>query len=71
MPHDHHKMMVMDFKKRFIISTILTIPILLLSSMIQIATYRKMLENLFWATSYNVIAIPLAAGVLSSYGVII
>lgn len=28
------------------------------------ATYRKMIQNLFWATGYNVIAIPLAAGVL-------
>lgn len=28
------------------------------------ATYRKMIQNLFWAVGYNVIAIPLAAGVL-------
>jgi P-type Cu2+ transporter len=28
------------------------------------ATYRKMIENLFWAVGYNVVAIPLAAGVL-------
>ncbi|WP_460911190.1 heavy metal translocating P-type ATPase [Spirosoma areae] len=28
------------------------------------ATYRKMIQNLFWATGYNIIAIPLAAGVL-------
>lgn len=28
------------------------------------ATYRKMVENLLWATGYNVVAIPLAAGVL-------
>jgi Cu2+-exporting ATPase len=28
------------------------------------ATYRKMIQNLFWATGYNVIALPLAAGVL-------
>lgn len=28
------------------------------------ATYRKMIQNLWWATGYNVIAIPLAAGVL-------
>lgn len=28
------------------------------------ATYRKMIENLWWATGYNIIAIPLAAGVL-------
>lgn len=28
------------------------------------ATYRKMIQNLIWATGYNVVAIPLAAGVL-------
>ncbi|OLY94529.1 Cu2+-exporting ATPase [Cnuella takakiae] len=28
------------------------------------ATYRKMIQNLFWAVGYNIIAIPLAAGVL-------
>jgi Cu2+-exporting ATPase len=32
------------------------------------ATYRKMVQNLIWATAYNVIAIPLAAGVLYSTG---
>lgn len=35
------------------------------------ATYRKMKQNLIWATGYNVIAIPLAAGVLSGIGIII
>ena len=35
------------------------------------ATYRKMLQNLFWATGYNIIAIPLAAGVLASVGIIL
>lgn len=35
------------------------------------ATYNKMLQNLFWATGYNIIAIPLAAGVLFTYGIII
>ncbi len=34
-------------------------------------TYRKMIQNLFWATGYNVIAIPLAAGVLASKGIIL
>jgi Cu2+-exporting ATPase len=33
------------------------------------ATYDKMVQNLFWATGYNAIAIPLAAGVLYTYGV--
>ncbi|MDA3951509.1 MAG: copper-translocating P-type ATPase [Spirochaeta sp.] len=32
------------------------------------ATYRKMVQNLVWATGYNVVAIPLAAGVLYSTG---
>lgn len=32
------------------------------------ATYAKMLQNLFWATAYNAVAIPLAAGVLQSQG---
>ncbi|QKT05751.1 copper-translocating P-type ATPase [Mycoplasma sp. OR1901] len=32
-------------------------------------TYNKMIQNLIWATLYNLIAIPLAAGVLSSVGV--
>jgi Cu2+-exporting ATPase len=31
------------------------------------ATYRKMIENLVWAAGYNIIAIPLAAGVLYNY----
>ncbi len=34
-------------------------------------TYNKMIQNLFWATGYNVVAIPLAAGVLSSKGIIL
>src|SRR6266498_5026435 len=33
--HDHHAMMIADFKKRFIVVLILTIPIMLLSEMIQ------------------------------------
>jgi len=32
------------------------------------ASYRKMVQNLWWAAGYNVIAIPLAAGVLSHWG---
>lgn len=32
------------------------------------ATYQKMVQNLIWATAYNALAIPLAAGVLYNYG---
>ncbi|MDR4481394.1 MAG: copper-translocating P-type ATPase [Nitrospira sp.] len=35
------------------------------------ATYRKMIQNLVWATGYNVVALPLAAGVLSAWGVLL
>jgi len=35
------------------------------------ATYRKMIQNLIWATAYNIIALPLAAGILYNQGVVI
>jgi Cu2+-exporting ATPase len=35
------------------------------------ATYRKMQQNLFWATGYNVVGIPLAAGVLFGAGLLL
>jgi len=35
------------------------------------ATYRKMIQNLLWATGYNVLAIPLAAGVLYNVGIVL
>jgi Cu2+-exporting ATPase len=34
-------------------------------------TYSKMVQNLWWAAGYNIIAIPLAAGILANFGVII
>jgi len=34
-------------------------------------TYRKMIENLLWATGYNTVAIPLAAGVLYNIGILL
>lgn len=34
-------------------------------------TYKKIVQNLIWATAYNIIAIPLAAGVLYNLGIII
>lgn len=35
------------------------------------ATYRKMVQNLWWATGYNIVAIPLAAGVLYNVGIVL
>ncbi len=35
------------------------------------ATYRKMIQNLWWAAGYNIVAIPLAAGVLYSAGILL
>lgn len=35
------------------------------------ATYRKMIQNLAWATGYNAIAIPLAAGILYPWGILL
>ncbi|AEA33715.1 copper-translocating P-type ATPase [Hippea maritima] len=35
------------------------------------ATYKKMVQNLMWATGYNALAIPLAAGVLYNYGILL
>jgi Cu2+-exporting ATPase len=35
------------------------------------ATYRKMVQNLWWAAGYNIVAIPLAAGILASKGVLL
>jgi P-type Cu2+ transporter len=35
------------------------------------ASYRKMIQNLWWAAGYNVVAIPLAAGVLARWGIVL
>ena len=35
------------------------------------STYRKMVENLAWAAGYNIFAIPIAAGILYSYGILL
>jgi Cu2+-exporting ATPase len=35
------------------------------------ASYRKMIENLLWATGYNVVALPLAAGILAPWGILL
>ena len=34
-------------------------------------TYAKMVENLFWATGYNIVALPLAAGALAARGIVL
>ena len=34
------------------------------------ATYRKMVQNLWWAAGYNILAIPVAAGVLVGWGIV-
>jgi Cu2+-exporting ATPase len=35
------------------------------------ATYQKMIQNLVWATGYNIVAIPAAAGVLAHWGIVL
>jgi Cu2+-exporting ATPase len=35
------------------------------------ATYRKMVQNLWWAAGYNIVAIPIAAGALYSVGIVL
>lgn len=35
------------------------------------ATWRKMVQNLWWASGYNIIAIPVAAGVLAPWGIVL
>jgi Cu2+-exporting ATPase len=35
------------------------------------ASYRKMIQNLIWATGYNVVALPLAAGILAPIGILL
>jgi P-type Cu2+ transporter len=35
------------------------------------ASYRKMIQNLWWAAGYNIVAIPLAAGVLQPWGLVL
>ncbi|MCO6501157.1 MAG: cadmium-translocating P-type ATPase [Vicingus serpentipes] len=35
------------------------------------ATYNKMIQNLWWAAGYNIVAIPLAAGVLYNWGIVL
>ena len=35
------------------------------------ASYRKMVQNLWWAAGYNIVSIPLAAGALAPWGILL
>jgi len=35
------------------------------------AIYRKMIQNLWWASGYNIVALPLAGGALASFGILL
>ena len=35
------------------------------------ASYRKMIQNLWWGVGYNIVAIPLAAGLLAPWGIVL
>lgn len=35
------------------------------------ASYNKMIQNLIWASGYNIVALPLAAGILASAGILL
>jgi hypothetical protein len=80
--HTGHEQM---FRRRFWVSLALSIPVLLYSPALQDcwdsacrlfqaaggSRYRKMVQNLAWAAGYNVVALPLAAGVLAPVGILL
>ena len=35
------------------------------------ASYRKMIQNLWWAAGYNIVALPLAAGILAPWNILL
>ncbi len=41
------------------------------SSTLSRASYRKMIQNLWWAAGYNIVALPLAAGILAPWGILL
>lgn len=64
--HGHgHGAMIADFRRRLWVSLVLRAAILALSR----ATYNKMVQNPLWATGYNIVAMPPAAGVADPWGV--
>ena len=54
------------FRDKFWLSLILTVPVVFWAAHIQ-----KMLQNLWWAAGYNIFAIPLAAGALAAWGILL
>lgn len=69
--HEGHS--AADFRKRFYVSLVLTIPILALAPELQqlLGFPGALTFPGAWATGYNVIAIPLAAGVLYGFGILL
>jgi cation transport ATPase len=55
------------FRDKFWVSLLLTLPTLVWGHMLSRASYRKMMQNLWWAAGYNIFAIPLAAGLLARW----
>ena len=35
------------------------------------ASYTKMIQNIWWAAGYNIVALPLAAGILAPFGILL
>ena len=60
--HDHHRMMIADFKKRFWVSMALTLPVLLLSPMIQ------HLLGLNWAFNWDMQVLFVLSSIIYFYG---
>src|SRR5690348_10479682 len=71
--HDHHAMMIADFRRRFWVVLVLTAPVMALSPMIQhwLGIHWTFTGSGSWATGYNAVAMPLAAGVLYHWGVLL
>ena len=59
--HNHHDLILMRHDPRDVVRVV----------DLSRSTYRKMVQNLIWATGYNALAIPLAAGVLAPLGILL